>query len=229
MEFRLKVLLSVDSHISETLTQMKLKNFGHTVELESDLTHITDDLKSSHYDVVLLDAVNDQKLALGPEILAHKVPVLYVYTAGEVACKSASDVTITPSFSEEDFLHKFHLVENEISKRQKPEQSFEEKVLSHYSGDKELLHKVCKSFLSAYIASLESIREGFESDSDKELSRKVHSFKGVLSALGETPAAKLIKQMEILVKGRQKKVAQTLLPKLDKECQFLATQVSGIL
>ncbi|MCM8531091.1 MAG: hypothetical protein NE330_08030, partial [Lentisphaeraceae bacterium] len=138
MEFRLKVLLSVDSHISETLTQMKLKKFGHTVVVEGDLAHIEDDLKSSHYDVVLLDAINEQKLSLGAELLAHKVPVLYVFTAGESECKSDSEVTMTPSFSEEDFLHKFHLVENQISKMSEPAQSFEQKVLSHYAGDEEL-------------------------------------------------------------------------------------------
>lgn len=228
MECHLKVIQCLESHISSTLTKMKLEKLGHSVEVVQDPSSLNSVFSKNCFDLILLDASTSENDLVKNGLEKLSVPLLYIETDLGVYYELDQKLVLKSSFAEEDFLHKYHLAEELLKKHGIEGLTIKDQVMSHYSGDESLALKVCATFLESFTAHLELIEKSFQSDTDDALAKKVHSFKGSLSALGETPAAKLIRKMEILIKARQRQIAKGLFKDLIQECTSIAGELESL-
>lgn len=222
MNVSLRILLVSTNHITGNLVNLKLKSYGHEVT-SSDNLEISDAPGTlSEHDLVVLD--NPESTSCFESCSLNKIPVIVIGSKKKLNL-DFEGVLLELTFNEEEFLHKYSFVK-EGNKKKTGSQNLLDSVISHYSGDRELTGKVLKTFLSGWENALLDIEESFREDDDKILARKIHSFKGVLSALGETKAANLIKKMEILVKGRSRQAAMAILPELKDTCRKYFDELS---
>lgn len=225
MEDCLNILQSLNSHISSTLTKIKLERLGHTVKESHVLENMKSELSVDDFDLILLDAsITDEALSKN-QLKGITTPVLYVETDHGVYYELDQRFLLKTSFEEEEFLHKLHYAEDFVKKIGEKGLSLKEMIYQHYSGDHNLVTKVTATFLEGYAVHLEKIQTSFQEDSNDELAKKIHAFKGTLSALGETSAAKLVRKMEILIKARQRQIAKSFYKELVELCSDIAKEL----
>ena len=222
MKLKYKIFLFTSNHITGNLVRLKLKSFGNDVSVHENLEDSLNELNSSSFDLVVLNDPREGNplIALAKE---KSIPVIFI-NGGKEPISGQERFSLGLSFTEEDFLHKvsFSVEYNESDEKL----SLISSVISHYGGDKVLAQKVVCSFLEVWNEAIEEMSFSFKEDDDKELARKVHSFKGVLSALGETEAAATIRKMEILIKGRNRNSALHIYPELKRICQDFSEELS---
>ena len=221
MKLRYKIFLFTSNHITGNLVRLKLKSFGNDVLFSDCLESAQDSLKASNVDLLVLNDSNRENplISLASE---NSIPLLYVSGGKEVG-PGRESISMGLSFTEEEFFHKVsYSVEYRKNDKNVP---MIQSVVSHYGGDNDLAQKVVKSFLEVWEDSIEGISYSFKNDSDSDLARKIHSFKGVLSALGETEASSIIRKMEILIKGRNRESAFEVYPSLKKVCVDSAAEL----
>lgn len=216
MNLKLKILLVTESHISGSLVSLKLKSMGYAVFLVHSIEKGIALFSSNDFNVVILEAVRGHKKL---ESLALKAVRPVVFLDSSDAEKKKNSLKIT--FQEEEFLQLISFMTDTGSLKKKG-LTVIDSVISHYGGDKALAQKVCHAFLKEWELDINKITAAFENDEDGLLTKKIHSFKGVLSALGKTEAAKCILKMEILIKGQQRHLALGLMEVLLKECQKIS-------
>ena len=224
MKLKYKILLYTSNHITGNLVSLKLKSFGHDVSLEECSQRSLDLIKENTYDLLVVDDAKNSSDEIESSAKSQQVPLIYTCNK-KYPDHEKEKYSIVLSFSEEDFLHKVsYAIENLNEKKKLP---LQESILSHYAGDRDLAQRVIKSFLECWEESFTSIEDSFANDDDKDLARKIHSFKGVLSALGETEAAVMIRKIEILVKGRNRDLAQPLFGQLHGICTGFAKELEA--
>ena len=228
MESQLKIIQCLQSHISSTLTKIKLEKLGYTVKESHVLENMSSEMTICEYDLILLDASIPEEQLRKNKLIDITIPVLYMETDRGVNFELDPRFLIKTTFEEEEFLHKYHYAEEMIKQKSSEGLNLKSHVLRHYSGDEALASKVSSTFLEGFEASLKSIEDAFKEDQDDTLVKRVHSFKGTLSALGETPAAKLVRKMEILVKARQRQIAKNFFKELRDECHTIAEELKGL-
>jgi HPt (histidine-containing phosphotransfer) domain-containing protein len=224
MDSELKILLFLKNHISRTLTKIKLEKLGYDVEEALDEKALKEQLKLYFYDVVIADTSVRKENLTGTDHNQLGRPLLFLDSEGEVSVGIDSKVLLPPSFTEENFLQKFHYVQTLKMATSSEEDDIKEAILRHYEGDELLVKKICIAFLEGYEVHLDSIKDSFQKDDDVTLGQKLHAFKGALSALGESRAAKILRKIEILLKARQRQVAAELLDELLFCCETLVTE-----
>ena len=224
MKFKFKILLYSTNHITGNLVFLKLRSYGHEVTQCESSGEVIGLLEKRGLDLLVCDGAVNVKEAFQGILSKNVIPVLFI---GE-KLSIDGDFNMTSmnlAFSEEDFLHKVsYLSEFQNSRTKLP---FLESVIQHYAGDAELAQKVILSFLESWESSLEEIRKSFDLDEDKLLATRIHSFKGVLSALGDTEASTLLKKMEILLKGRSRERAHELFGQLHMTCRALVEELEA--
>ena len=221
MNLKLKILIVSESHISGSLVSMQLQKMGYESHIVHSGAEALDVLHNGDFSVIIAENFD------GIEAVERKSaeltkPMIFLDTP-KVADKQP---VLKLSFKEEDLLHKISLLTDSIENKEELE--FIDAVVRHYSGDKALAYKVCQAFLDVWQKDIEIVQNSFVDDSDKALEKKIHSFKGVLSAIGSTEASKTIKKMEILVKGKQRKLAESLLPGLLDQCQDISKELGDL-
>ncbi|MCH2208907.1 MAG: Hpt domain-containing protein [Lentisphaerales bacterium] len=228
MEDRLNILQNLKSHISSTLTKIKLEKLGHSVKESHVFENMRSELTVHDFDLILLDASITEETLYKNKLKGLDTPVLYIETDHGVCYELDQRFLLKSTFEEEDFLHKFQYAEDYIKKSGEEGLSLKETIFQHYAGDEILVAKVSATFLGGYAGHLEKIKTSFKEGTDDELAKKFHAFKGTLSALGETPAAKLVRKMEILIKARQRQIAKNFYEELKKECSLIAAELEAI-
>lgn len=222
MNISLRIVLVSTNHITGNLVNLKLKSYGHEVTC-CDADDLFKTRKTGqNFDLIVLD--NPESSSCFDSYTVLKLPIIVVGSKKKLNLDFES-VLLDLTFNEEDFLHKYSFV-TEGSKKTSGNLNLLDSVISHYSGDRELTGKVLKTFISGWENALTDIEDSFDQEDDKILARKIHSFKGVLSALGDTKAANLIKKMEILVKGRSRPAAMAILPELKDTCKQYSNELS---
>lgn len=221
MKLRYKILLFTSNHISGNLVRLKLKSFGSDVHISECVDNAKAKLEEFSFDLIVL---NDPDLENPLISIAEQksIPLIFISNGKEIG-PGRERFSMGLSFTEEEFFHKVsYSVEFKEEDYSVP---LSKSVISHYGGDKVLARKVIASFLEGWEAAIEKIQISFRNDDDKALSRHIHSFKGVLSALGESEAASLIRKMEILVKGRSRESAFKIYPELREICKSFAEEL----
>ena len=224
MKFRFTILLFSTNHITGNLVFLKMKAYGHKVFQADSTESVKKFLQNENLDLLVVDGIETSIKDLHSSISQSGLPVLYVGKE-TVANLDLAKVSINLNFSEEEFLHKISYLTEAGDSR--AERSVHDTVIQHYSGDLDLAQKVVQSFLGSWQSSIEEINKSFLSDDDKVLAAKIHSFKGVLSALGETEAAAVVKKIEILVKGRRRENAHEMFAHLHETCQSLVQELKS--
>jgi hypothetical protein len=179
-------------------------------------------LKEPYPGVLMVDAVT-------PELLCAKagdcgVPIIYLDTPST----KGQEPSVKISFKEGELFHLISLITDKGKLENKAATTLIEGIINHYSGDKKLAYKVCLAFLEEWEVDIENVKNAFDVDDGLLLSRKIHSFKGVLSALGETEASKCIRKMEILVKGKKRDLAEGLLDTLLGHCLQISQDLKDL-
>ena len=227
MEYHFKIIQCLESHISSTLTKMKLEKLGYGVEEVQGISELRN-LAKDGYDLILLDASTSENDLVEYGLREVSIPLLYLETDSGIYYELDQKLVLNSSFAEEDFLQKYHLAEDLLKKQKTAGLTIKDQVMSHYSGDESLALKICSTFLDSFSGHLDIIEKSFQSDTDDALAKKVHSFKGSLSALGETQAAKLIRKIEILIRARQRQIAKGLFKDLIHECHSIAVELESL-
>lgn len=221
MKLSYKILLYTTNHITGNLIYLKLKSYGHNVLKAEAGDFFTEALARKPFDLIIVDDSSDSSSEIASLVSGSKTPCLYV--SGKKSTDAELEkITLKLSFSEEELMLKISYLTEYKEKVKLP---LIEAVSQHYAGDLELTQKVVHSFLKVWQSSLEDIGRSFEEDEDDALARKIHSFKGVLSALGETEAAAMVRKMEILIKGRRRKNAANLYQQLHGICLGLSEEL----
>jgi len=202
--------------------RLKLKSFGNDVHFSECIESAKALIESTDFDMLVLNDSDHENPLIS---IADNKSIALMYVSN---CKSLDPAlerfSLSLSFTEEEFFHKVSFnVEYDEADSKVP---LIESVISHYGGDTSLAQKVVSSFLEVWEESIEEIFDSFQDDEDKILARKIHSFKGVLSALGETEAAAILRKVEILIKGRNRDSAFKMYPNLKELCAAFANELA---
>jgi len=245
----LRILLAEDNAVNQKLAVRQLEKMGHQVVLASNGAEACEALRTSIYDLVLMDLQMPVMGGLEATIKIRErekysgehVPILamtaHAAAQDEKRCLEAGmDGYLTKPIRGEVLRKEIdravtHSGPTENRNGAMPNGDFSEgdwnvsELMERIEGDHDFFRELLQMFRSDSHATLMKAHEALAQDDLVAMSRAAHTLKGMMKNLSMNAAAEIATALEAAARGGERAKAETLLERLDRSIAALMPEV----